>query len=412
MRLIVFLHLQQFYVSAARSLNLLPPEASAAVFRRDLVLDMSREARDSDVVPGISRKLARKRCPDLHCLEEDPDVSASLYNRVWNIFASRTPQVEPTDFHKGYLDLTGCIPRISSLAEVMEDARLQLRFDFGVESCWGGGQDKWIAHLARGENRFVLPEEEASFLEHVAVKRLGFSDDFRERLQRFGITTVSEILSVPSSFFQSHLQLAAGELQPYLERLKGDVKALFPPPDISATADLLWGDNAELSEALRVLAETAAAELREKHMQAGRLSFICGTQTLEHKFAKPLHDRATLEDLLRRFIIEQHLMPPPLHKEAKEHKSDPPLFTRGQGGAKRRLRIELSALTPYAEEQTELWRDRVHGASDKADRITKARQHLDRKFGYQTIQSGSDYSRRYPPRFAQLIFERRGIYIP
>jgi len=391
MRMIIFIDLTGFYVTAFRRQAPSFLGQALAVVKDGIVLDASVEAAEWNVFRGIPRALALRRCPGLTCLEHDPDVYEPLFVQLWAVFAEMTPLVEPVDFHAGFLDLTGCIPRSTQIEKAINTALWRVQFETGLKGEWGGGRDKWIARLACGANHWIAPEDESAFLEHVPLVRLPADEDLCERMARYGILRVQDLLRTPQSFLQSHLQLSRKDLLPLLYRDASPVRALFPPPVLKTAAHLQWDDDEELLRTLHGIAEDAARILRECRRQSGRLRILLrarrGELLREVKLTRPVREARILELILQRILLEEHI---------------PDL---------RYIELELASLSPAPQLQGALWQD-IFRQDARGERIEAARHALEKKFGFQTVQNGRDYARRIPPRFAQMIYARRGITLP
>jgi len=389
-RYIVFINFNEFYVHAIRQDEPALLHAPLAVIKNTVVLDVSAEASHWGVCAGNTRTLACRRCPDLVCIEHNPDLCADLFFRAWSTFSRLTPQVEPMDLHVGFLDLTGCFGQ-AKLEDILTAELWRLRFETGLESTWGGGQDKWLAHLACGRNEWIPPQSESAFLNRVSIRKLALDGDLCERLERYGINSVGSLFRTPRTFLQSHLQLTGKDLQPLFRREASDVRALFPPPVVKAEVSLQWADDEEIARSIGDLAEDAARQLAECHQQSGFLRVTFRSRTGEQcctlKLAKPARKAATFETILQRMLSEHH--PRDL----------------------RRITLILDNLSPAPQTQGDLWQNTSQKTATE-ERFENARQVLDKKYGHQTVQSGSDYASQTPPRFAQLIYARRGTFLP
>jgi len=391
MRLVVYVTFKFFYVAVARQHDPDLQDVPLAVLKDNRVLDASQEAEKWDVHPGISCRLAQQRCPDLVCVDFNPDQCRTLYDDAWQVFAETTPLVEPVEFHAGFLDLTGCVRAGKTVAELMQERLTEVFCKTDLRGTWGGGQDKWLARLSCGEDRWIAPTDEEAFLARVSIRRLGVSSDFCEKLQRYGVRSVGELMKVPRSFFQIHLGSPAGAWPLLLQRGGPSVKALFPPPVVQARKHLHWGDDMEILRAIGYLSEEVARELERCHQQAGRFRvvFCCsgGETTLEMKPTRPLGSAETLERFIRRLVGEK--------RPERPHE----------------IRVILEDLTPLPQPQIDLWRNKTP-LREKRIPIEKSREILERKYGFQIVQSGVDYAKTVPPRFAQLIYARRGMHLP
>lgn len=391
MKFIAFLRLCHFHLAALAKGHLDDPDAVLAVIENKKVIDASLTAANMGIHPGMSIMLAKRRCPNLLWVDYNSDKCTDLYDRVWRVFAYMTPLVEPTKMHEGYLDLSGCIPRDQTIEGLMRNAAWRLRFEFGICLEWGCGHDKWIATLACGENRGISPEEEAGFLRTAPVITLGLPEEICAKLRRYGIRTVVALLSTPQSFLQSHLQLPANALLPYLQRGNSKVRSLFPPPILEVTEDIDGEGTESVVRAIDVIAQNAAKLLKQHFQLCRHLNVTLTTRvqriTEEIKLAKTTDSAVViariLDDTLR----------------AKNFRD------------LRQIKLTLWNLIPAPQHQGELWQSRMD-AETRADSLEKARQQLDQKFGHQTIQTVSQYAVQVLPRFAQLIYARRGLYLP
>jgi nucleotidyltransferase/DNA polymerase involved in DNA repair len=384
MRAIVFVRLNGFYLAAEGSGSV--STGSVAVFRGGEVLEVSVAAERWGVRAGISKRLARQRCPELGEIEHNPDLCRNLFHRIWCRLAELSPRVEPLDFHEGFLDLSGSGRCAQSL---MEEARWKIHFDAKVDFEWGGGEDRWMARLACGANRCVAAHEEAAFLKTVPLRALGLPPELRDRLLLYGIKTVAEFLTVPRSFFQSHLRIPAGIMEPFLRRDGGRVRALFPPRQMEIPRDLEAGD--DLAASLKAVAAEAAHRLAESGQQCGALRMILKTRgdsfTAEREFSIPLTGTATFEQALHVFA----------RQTGRDDWCGVVLILRD--------------LLPAAGPQFSLWQQRIQ-RDERAARCATVRARLNTKFGSQAIRTATDYARQRKPRFAQLVCAKRGILLP
>jgi len=388
-RYIVFVSINGFYLKCARLPGSLRKSATQAVARGGCILDCTREAREWNVEPGIPVRLARRRCPGLEVIEENPNLARELYQQIWDFLAAYTPLVEPLDHHRGLLDLTGCIPRGSNLREFITGIQWQLQFKTSLEVRWGGGRDRWIAKLAADENDWIPPEDEDEFLSRTSLQKLEIPDELCGRLNRFGIASVRELLEVPKSFFQSHLQLAEEEIQSLTHRDRTPVRALYPPREIEIAQDIEGGEES-IPASIRRQARSAAKLLDRACLQCTELTLQIRTRErfIESCYTsrQPLSDASRIQGIVTQ-ILE------------RERARDP-----------ESIRLKLGGLTPRAPIQVNLLNreNRFRGSAD----IERTRSALEQRFGFQILQTGYELSRQCPPRFAQLILRKRGRYLP
>lgn len=361
-----------------------------AVLRDNVVLEASDTAHEWGVRPGITKHLAKRRCPALQFENFDPDNFKAAFAEVWNLFADHSPLVEPTDYHEGYIDLTGCSHR-QSLADLLRQAVWRLRFQYGLGLGWGGGQDRWLARAACGTNRFIAPAEESVFLQNCALKNLRLPGDLVERLMRLGIKSAADLLDTPVSLLQSHLAIPHTALRPFLQRGDAFVRGLFPPPTLEVHAEIDgWGDAA----VHRALSEAAvqAAELLKHYAQLCSevtitFSWRSGQSSQQVKLTKPAQSAAVLQRLLLNQLPAHYI------------------------NQLQRITILLGGLLPAPRTQAELWQN-TKNDPDRIEQLESIRALADRKFGTSSLQTASRFAQQVPPRFAQLIYARRGLRLP
>ena len=69
---IIFIELKNFYQLGAQGLARSKGDTSMAVSREGKVLEASKQALTSGVTPGLSVKLAKRRCPSLQLVDFVP----------------------------------------------------------------------------------------------------------------------------------------------------------------------------------------------------------------------------------------------------------------------------------------------------------------------------------------------------
>lgn len=388
---VAFVSAPRFYSLVGKRRLALPAKQPIAIARRGWILDACEAAECFEVRAGIRLGLARRRCAELRVLEYDPADYAEASFVLWSCCAEITPLVEPVDQAQGFLGLTGCAPRGKSLDELLTRMALTVYERTGLLLDWAAGQDRWIARLACGENARIDPSGESALLEKLRIERLGLATELCERLRRYGIRTAAELLRTPRAFIETHLQVPRSELDPFVRRGDSVVHDLFPPQEIMLEIDLDGGIDGELEQAIAELARRAEVELRIGDRQAGQIAMSLrdqhAPQEASARLAKPVASRQTIAAYL--------------HAVAQEMR---PALVRN-------LRVTLSTLTSRQQPQTELWQHRPLDPQPQ-EQLDRARQILTRKYGRDTIRSGRDYAEQTPPRFAQMILERRGLFLP
>jgi DNA polymerase-4 len=388
---IIFIELRNFHLRCVQKSGQLRGEASIAVAKDGKVLEASKQALTAGVTPGITIKLAKKRCPSLQLHDFDPDGCQDVYHTAWSYFANLTPQVEPISLHAGYLDLTGCFPHTVSATKFVSLHQQKLFEATGLEFLWGGGENRWIAWMARCTGWYIPSNKEQGFLAHIPIQKLEISDVLIERLLRYGTQTVAQYLALPPSFLKSHLQLSHEECDAANRRETRDIKCAYPPASITVTEDFSWGVDSEYPTVIERACDAAHKELVQGSFQAGQVTIQLSSkrETVSEviKPSKPVSSRAQLHRLITGFVLERRIKQP------------------------KKLELSLDLLIPDFRLQLNLW----HSATQterEASNLETARLRLSTKYGQNLLLGGSEYLTKHPPRFAQLIYTLQGRLLP
>jgi len=390
-KVIILIDFKNFYLRCVQAVEQVAHDLPAAVQREGKILEASKQALTVGVSPGLTIKLAKRRSPSLQLFDFDPEGCQDLYHTAWTYFAKLTPQVEPNDLHCGYLDLTGCFPRTESAPQFIRTHQQCLYDATGLELEWGGGENRWIAWMARGTGWYVPNHKEQGFLENIPVQKLQISDVLVERLLRFGTRTVAQYIALPPSFLKSHLQLSDEECDAAQRRDTREIKCAYPPPSITVTESFEWGVDSEYPTVVERACNAAFKELIRGSYQTGhvtvRLISKNETATETIKPSKPISTLPPLHRLITGFVLERRLRQP------------------------KKLEVTLDLLIPDFRLQLNLWHGTTQTARE-ASNLETARLRLSTKYGQHLLLDGSEYMTKYPPRFAQLIYTLQGRCLP
>lgn len=385
MRLIVFIELKNFYVG---TLGHSPAKQGLAVVVRDgLVVDASEIASRWGVRVGMSRKRAQVVCPGLVCHDFQAEASKSLHERVWGMFCDLTPLIEPTDFHCGYLDLTGCRLIEGSLEKTLASLADTIAHRFEITMSLSAGSNKWIAWLTRGSNRWSAPDEENQLLQQMPLSRMLIPDDLRDRLHRYGIKTIGALLDTPMTFLKNHLAMSDIDIQQLFWQDRSDVKALFPAPSLDVKEDLSWFDPESVGRVLLAVSERLHHELRQCSRRTSLIKLTVKRRTDKITFEKKLREPTDSNVVFESFLRDS------IQTTTREIRS---------------LRLIAEELSFAPKPQYDLWQRTITFQKT----LERTQGILQRRFGDQILHNGSDLVRAVPPRFAQLVYARKGIFLP
>ena len=362
----------------------------AAVLREGQVVDVSENALRFGVTEGLERRTALRRCPKLHLIEFNSSKVATVYDSIWRRLSEFTPRIEPVDYHLGYLDLTGCIREEESPNDLMNSILSEFLFTYRVRMEWGGGQDSWIARIARKTNSFISPKEEPEFFANTPVEHLEVGPDITKRLRRYKIRTIQDLMQVPKTFLMTQLELGDVDLTSLLHRSKRSIAAAYPPRELEFTEDLPWGLEEEVRWACLKLSIQASDSLKSSNHRAHELliefRYERGCDSVIKNFDKPVQE----SERIYAVIIEQY----------RSRSS----FTTMS------IHIKLGKLVPAFNAQLNLLDRQEKDSADLA--IGKLRTTLHSRYGPKSLMRGTEYLRQIPQRFAQLLCEEKGWRLP
>ena len=199
--------------------------------RRGVVAAASYEARRFGVFSAMPSMRARRLCPGAVFIAGDYDAYAAASARVFEIFRSFTPHVEPISLDEAFLDITGSIrlfghgcPDSHGVAMARRiraevTARTELTCSVGVAA------NMFVAKMASIEAKpkagpggidpgpgvfEVRPGCETEYLHPLPVRRLwGVGPATHQRLVRLGVSTIGDLTTVSPAALRAAVGPAA-----------------------------------------------------------------------------------------------------------------------------------------------------------------------------------------------------------
>ncbi len=281
----------------------------------------SSEARAFGIVQGQDIQGARALCPSLIALPYDRTTYEIAARPLWDVIATESDTVEPSTPELCYAVLTGpaIVERVRHLAEtISRHSGLPVRV--------GVGRTKFVARHAAEQNDKNQPVvsvpvgDEALLLAGLPLVRIPHLDPkARQQLERLGIRTLGDLLSLPPHRLPKALQKLGHRLLFLVHGHDADpVKPLWPPRSLCAR----YRFEEEVSErffveqALQRMAQQLADELaqgrefcREITLRV-RLSdgaYLQETERLFSPQSQTLSLYATALRLLKRLRIDEAL---------------------------------------------------------------------------------------------------------
>jgi len=211
--------------------------------RRGVVAAANYEARRHGVFSAMSSVRAVQRCPDLVFLPGHHHRYVEVSGRIMELFATRTPLVEPVSLDEAFLDVTGALRLLGDGTSIAHDLRAEV---FAREGLWcsvGIASTKFVAKLASQRAKPTLgPDGSAAgsgvlhiedsdvlgFLHPLPVSALwGVGPATLSRLNGFGVATVGDLAKTPVDALVAVLGPAAGR---HLHELANGIDARAVQP--------------------------------------------------------------------------------------------------------------------------------------------------------------------------------------
>jgi DNA polymerase-4 len=137
---------------------------------------VSAEAREQGVFPGMTLSYAQRFCPKIRLIEPDSQRIAVAHQVLQQVFQQFSPLHEVAAEEEFYLDLSGAARVFSDVAVIAGRIHREIASRCGLAGAMGLSINKLVAHVAAdGGGRSmtaVAPGEEKSFLAPLPVTSL------------------------------------------------------------------------------------------------------------------------------------------------------------------------------------------------------------------------------------------------
>ena len=174
---------------------------------RGVVAAASYEARAFGVHSAMPSVTALRKCPELVFVPPRFEVYRVVSQKIREIFARRTPLIEPLALDEAYLDVTDYLAEGETAASAAEDIRAAILSETGLTASAGVSYNKFLAKMASGQRKpngqFVIsPKMGPAFVEALPVKRFhGVGPATAEKMRRLRHRDRRGSESLPAGFF-------------------------------------------------------------------------------------------------------------------------------------------------------------------------------------------------------------------
>lgn len=166
---------------------------------RGVVLAASYEVRPFGVRSAMPMAQALRQAPQAIVVRPRFEAYAQASERVFEIFESFTPLIEPLSLDEAFLDVTASVSLLGTPADMAKRIRARIASEVGLPASAGIAGRKMVAKiasdLAKPNGQVEVPDlETRSFLAPLPVTRLwGVGPKLNESLRLLGLTRVGQL---------------------------------------------------------------------------------------------------------------------------------------------------------------------------------------------------------------------------
>jgi DNA polymerase-4 len=280
LRRIIHVDMDAFYASVeqrdAPELRGKPVAVGGSPASRGVVAAASYEARVFGVRSAMPMARAVRLCPHLVIVRPSFEKYRAVSSRVFEIFRSVTPLVEPLSLDEAYLDVTTNAWNEPLGVSVAKRLKAVIREATALTASAGVAPNKFLAKIASAWRKpdgltVIAPERIESFLRELPVEELwGVGPVTARRLRERGITTVVDVRAADPDL----LRAAVGSMADWLLALAlgRDERPVEPNrPSKSSSSECTYAE--DLTDLDRIREEIAEMARDNAHWLARRELF-------------------------------------------------------------------------------------------------------------------------------------------
>ena len=261
-RTVLHVELPGVHVAAAVELALVGAEAPVVIHRDERVLDLAG-------LPWLRRgqplRQAQRLAPAAEFVPAGVLTGAETYRAAWDELLKIGPSVEPTAWHAGYVEVTGCLPKrgvnahLAALAGRLAQVTRQT-------PAQGVSVNKLIARHASQWGKVVGASEALGFLHDQRLRpSAGLTGQMIELLDDLGCHRWGEVSDVPEPRLRALFGVRGTVVHRWSQGIDPrPVKARYPPPTETARTLLEPEQREAWMASIEQLVTTLAGRLRRR----------------------------------------------------------------------------------------------------------------------------------------------------
>jgi DNA polymerase-4 len=346
--------------------------------QRGVVAAASYEARKFGIHSAMSSYRAVKLCPDVIIIRPRGRRYAEISKRIFNIFKTYTPLVEPISIDEAFMDVTGSEQLFGQAVDIGRTIKNRIKSEIGLVASVGVASNKFLAKLASDMDkpngfRVIEADKAEALLAELPVSRLwGVGKVTQKTLAELNIIKIKDLLAYPRDRLQQRI---GSHLENLLELARGiddrpvvtDRDAKSHGAETTFATDI--SDPDELVLQLNHLADRVGKSLRED----GSLAYTVNLKARYPDFTT---------------VTRAKTLPSPTCSTREIQLAAEELFTHKLNRLGRPLRlvgVSVSNLVRPEEETPELFPNESKTQAEKVDHLLDS---LQTKFGSKVIQRG------------------------
>ncbi len=369
---------------STRPLAIAPLNTSRACLR-----EVSSEAEQEGLAVGMAVEQARRICPSLHVLSQNPSRIHTAEESLLHIVRRYAPVWEPVQPGSFVMDLTGTGRLFGPAYDIAAKVQHEVLAQYQLDGVAGVGSNKLVAQTAAtliqpSELYDVRPGSEPMFMAPLSVRTLpGLQRPCMRqvltRLDDLNLDTLGDVAESPVDALEMALGDYAGQLSRWAQGI--DSLPVLPPASQPHLEEMVLLDPDEIDDP--VLTGRLLDALQRLCRMLRHQRRVCGRLSLTIRYSDHIdvtkHERVTPETCWECDLSSVVLS----------------LF---QKCMRRRIRLRamtlsMAGLTGYAEQGTlfDAQPDEEQRRHERAKKLAVALDQLHTRFGEQSIRYGRSH---------------------
>ncbi len=294
--IIMHVDMNSYFASVEQQANPLlrgkPVGVCAYLSNNGCIIAASVEAKKFGVKTGMRVGVAKKICPQIVLLANDPDKYRFVSSQIFSLFKKISDEVEVYSIDEAFIDLTGLVKDFSVAKSIAIQIKQTIKKQVGSYlTCSVGISDtRWLAKFASEENKpdgltiIARDDLQSVFKNRPLQHAWGIGKAMESRLRLLGIDNLFQLQHSSPTFLKKNLGWYGYYLWCHLNGIeveKVDQQRNQIPKSVGHSYCLpkKTTDYKYLSGIMSKLAWRAASRMRSLDLQAGSIS--CGYSQID-----------------------------------------------------------------------------------------------------------------------------------